>query len=83
MKRRKAWRLNQAPAQKQPFNDGHLMTRAELAEYLSVSVATIARWKCEGTQAVPEVRIGVRTIRYRKSDIDAWLAAGVDFHPSV
>jgi hypothetical protein len=26
--------------------------------------------------------MGGRMIRYRKSEIDAWLAAGADFHPS-
>jgi excisionase family DNA binding protein len=82
VKRRKAWRKKEQPAQVKSITDDPLMTRAELAEYLHVSASTIARWKSDGTRNPPEVNMGGRMIRYRKSEIDAWLASGADFHPA-
>ena len=50
-----------------------LMTRKELAEYLKVSPNTINRWKIEGKYPdLPEIKIG-RILRYRLSEIDAWM----------
>ncbi len=62
-------------------DDDRLMTRKQLAEYLQVSAETISKWKTTGERNVPEVDIGGRLIRYRKSEIDAWLASGVKFNP--
>jgi excisionase family DNA binding protein len=48
-----------------------LMTEAEVAEYLRVTVRTLATWRAEGRGPRP-LRVG-RGIRYRRSDVDAWL----------
>lgn len=49
-----------------------LMNRKEVAAYLGVQPGTLARWKWAGTDSPPCIKIG-RLIRYRKSDVDAWL----------
>jgi excisionase family DNA binding protein len=48
-----------------------LLTEAELAQLLKVSVGTIRRWRAEGT-GPPALRLG-RGVRYRRADVDAWL----------
>jgi len=48
-----------------------LLTREELAEQLGVSARTIDRWRDQGL-APPELMIQ-RVIRFRQSDIEAWL----------
>lgn len=51
-------------------NTTDLLTRSEAAEYLRVS-----RWYLDtaGAEGPPYMRIG-RLIRYRRADIDHWLA---------
>jgi excisionase family DNA binding protein len=58
----------------QPSGD-RLMTRPEVAEYLRVSVSTVFRLQADPDNPIPEIRIGARGVRYRKSEIDAWLDA--------
>ena len=58
-----------------------LMTRIEAAEYLSVSVGTLAVWACTRRVQVPFVKLG-RAVRYRKSDLDAWLSKQT-VHPTT
>ena len=48
-----------------------LMSEEELAHYLSVSLATVRRWRYEGT-GPPVLWAGNRP-RYRREDVDAWL----------
>ena len=43
----------------------------ELAEYLDYPLATIRKWRTEGTGPVG-IRIGKR-LRYRKSEVERWL----------
>lgn len=53
-----------------------LCSPQELAEFLNLPVRTIYAWRSTG--AGPQgVKVG-RHVRYRQSDIDAWLAARVD-----
>jgi len=52
-----------------------LLTREEAAELLGIRPQTLAAWKCLGRQGPPYVRVGMRAIRYRRSDLEAWLAA--------
>jgi excisionase family DNA binding protein len=53
-------------------------TPREAAEYLRSSTSTLA--KARLTKRGPNfVRIG-RAIRYRKSDIEAWMSSSVDRH---
>ena len=48
-----------------------LLTARELAAELKVSLRTLERWRAQGIGPV-YVRLG-RTVRYRRSDVNAWL----------
>lgn len=54
--------------------DDKLLTTGEVAKLLNVSKAWLEyhRWKGDG---IPFVRLGTRTVRYRQSDVTAWLEA--------
>lgn len=49
-----------------------LMTPAEVAKVLSISVRTLAAWRSVRRSSLPWVRVG-NQVRYRKADIAAWL----------
>lgn len=49
-----------------------LMTRKEVAAYLGVQPGTLARWKWAGVDSPPCIKMG-RSVRYRQSEVDAWL----------
>jgi len=51
--------------------DHRLLTVAELAEFLQKPKATIYAWKYRG-EGPPAIRVG-RTLRFRESDVNAWL----------
>lgn len=51
-----------------------LMDRSEAAKYLGLSEQTLASWACTGRHSLPFVRLG-RRVKYRKSDLDAYLSA--------
>ena len=55
------------------MND-QLLTRAETAELLNLSVFTLARWAVNGT-GPRFMRINSRVVRYRRSDVEAWVNA--------
>jgi excisionase family DNA binding protein len=48
-----------------------LLTVEQLAEFLGVPVATVYRWNYLGTG--PQRMAVGRHVRYRLSDVDAWL----------
>lgn len=50
---------------------GALLTAQELAEQLGVPLATLYQWNTKGT-GPKRIRMG-RHVRYRLSDVDAWL----------
>lgn len=52
--------------------DDRLMDRKEAAAYIRKSPATLAAWACHGSYDLPFIRVG-RNVRYRKSDLDAFL----------
>lgn len=54
-------------------DQGHepLMTTKDLAEFLAISVRTIEHWRLHG-DGPPAYRVG-RHLRYRASDVEAWL----------
>jgi excisionase family DNA binding protein len=52
--------------------DDELLTEQELATLLKVAVRTVRRWRVEGS-GPPALRIG-RVVRYRRADVDRWLA---------
>lgn len=50
-----------------------MLNTERTAEHIGVSPKTIRRWRYEGT-GPPAHKVGA-AVRYRRSDIDAWLAA--------
>jgi len=50
----------------------HLLTPPEAAAYIGVSENTLSVWRCVGRYAIPFIKVG-RLVRYRASDLDAWL----------
>ena len=53
-----------------------LLSPQQLADYLAVPVATVYRWRCEGT-GPRGIRIG-KHVRYRRPDVEAWLETRTD-----
>ena len=49
-----------------------LLTRAEAAEYLGLRIQTLAVWAITGRYGLKMIKVG-RSVRYRQSDLDAWL----------
>lgn len=54
-------------------NTQNLISAEQAADYLDVSTRTLANWRCRGFPNVPFSKIG-RCIRYRISDLDAYIA---------
>ncbi|WP_408053264.1 helix-turn-helix transcriptional regulator [Streptomyces sp. CMC78] len=50
------------------------MTPGEAAEYMGLSVSTLANWRCRN-EGPPFVKAG-RAVRYRLADLDRWLSEG-------
>ncbi|WP_435416865.1 helix-turn-helix transcriptional regulator [Parerythrobacter aurantius] len=50
-----------------------LLSRLQAAKYLDVHYGTLTRWARTG-MGPTYVRVGARGVRYRKSDLDAYLA---------
>jgi excisionase family DNA binding protein len=59
-----------------PFPE--VMTDHQAADYLGLSVATLRAWRL-ARKGPPYVQLG-RAIRYRRSDLDAYLAARTVTH---
>jgi excisionase family DNA binding protein len=53
-----------------------LLDEFELASWLSISVRTLRNWRVQGGQ-IPFIRVGKKAVRYRSSDVEAWLASRV------
>lgn len=51
-----------------------LLTPAEVAEYLGVSVETLNVWRCTKRYGLSYVKVG-RLVRYRLSDVEAFANA--------
>jgi excisionase family DNA binding protein len=58
-----------------------LLTVQQLAELLKVPVGTVYRWRHLGV-GPRGIRVG-RHVRYRRSDVDAFLDANADPHPAA
>lgn len=50
------------------------VTTDEAAAYLGVEASTLAIWRCTKRYPLPYIKVG-RLVRYRKSDLDAFLAS--------
>lgn len=53
-----------------------LLSDEQVASTLKVSVETLAAWRHTGRVQLPYVRIGGRIVRYKKSDVLAFIDAG-------
>ena len=58
------------------FNTDRLLTTGQAAEYLNVSVYWLEKARCRG-HGPSYIRITARAIRYRISDLEAFLMQGV------
>ena len=56
-----------------------LLDRGPAAEYLGVKKQTLAAWALTGRYSLPYIRVG-RCVKYRVSDLDAFLAARTVFN---
>jgi excisionase family DNA binding protein len=50
-----------------------LLTTEDVAEITGLSPETLAQWRWLKKE-IPFLRLGTKCVRYRQSDIDAWLA---------
>lgn len=55
-------------------NSEKLLTRVQAAEYLGIKPQTLAAWTSLNRYDLPFVKVG-RLVRYRRSDLDRWLAS--------
>lgn len=55
-----------------PMRKCSLLTTEEAAALVDAKPQTLAIWRCTGRHNLPFVRVG-RLIRYRETDILAWL----------
>jgi excisionase family DNA binding protein len=60
--------------------DDAMMTPSQVAEYLSVPVATLYAWRHRGG-GPPAIRVG-KHLRYRREDVERWLDARADPEPA-
>lgn len=51
-----------------------LLDEKQAAELLTVAPGTLSVWRSTGRYSVPFIKVG-RRVRYRRSDLDAWLDA--------
>lgn len=51
-----------------------LLTEAQAAEKIDVSPGTLSVWRSTGRYRLPFIKVG-RKVRYRASDLDAWMAS--------
>ncbi|MBI3183142.1 MAG: helix-turn-helix domain-containing protein [Myxococcales bacterium] len=49
-----------------------MLNYADAARMIGVPVGTLYSWV--GRQQIPHVRLGPRLVRFRRAEIDAWLA---------
>ena len=54
-----------------------LLTEAAAARLLGVSPQYLVKWRFLGRPVLPFVRVGKRMIRYRQSDLDAFIRSRV------
>jgi DNA-binding transcriptional MerR regulator len=55
------------------LTEEHLLTQRQAAAYLNVSITTLQRWRRNGI-GPPSIVLPNGYRRFRKSDLDAWLA---------
>lgn len=63
-----------SPVTRQLLGGSGLLDSAEAAKYIGVAPQTLAIWRCAKRYDIPFVKVGSR-VKYRKEDLDAWLAS--------
>lgn len=53
-----------------------LLDDEQVASTLKISVETLATWRHTGRVILPYIRIGGRLVRYKRSDVQAFINAG-------
>ncbi|RYF72804.1 MAG: DNA-binding protein [Comamonadaceae bacterium] len=53
-----------------------LLDDRDVAEMLKVSIDTLAEWRKSDTVQLPFVRLGPRLVRFKRSDVLAFIEAG-------
>ena len=67
--------VHPSPQPAAPIAPGDLLNDKEAAATLNVSTITLANWR--SLKRGPRwVRVGARMVRYRRSDLEAFVAAG-------
>lgn len=56
-----------------------LLTAEEAAEFLGIAHQTLSVWRSTGRYDLPYIKVG-RNVRYRLSDLEAFLAANTVTH---
>jgi excisionase family DNA binding protein len=56
-----------------------LLTQEEAADFLNVKAHTLSIWRSTGRHELPYVKVG-RAVRYRRSDLEKWLAKNTVEH---
>jgi excisionase family DNA binding protein len=49
-----------------------LLDENSAAQFLQVEPGTLSVWRCTGRYKIPFIKVG-RLVRYRRSDLEAWL----------
>lgn len=60
-----------------------LLDDAQVAAVLGVSPETLAAWRSTKRVTLPYIKVGGRLVRYRKSDVEALIEAGLQPQPAT
>lgn len=55
------------------MSENHLLTTEQAAEILNLQPGTLSRWRYLG-KGPPWIRVSGRTVRYRRSELELWIA---------
>ena len=61
-------------AQTLPSGRTELLTNEQAADYLGVTPRTLEVWRCTKRHVIAYIKVG-RLVKYRRSELDAWLVA--------
>lgn len=68
-----------APANPAPLQPGDMLTPKEVATEYRLAERTLANWRSLSPRKGPRfVKVGERLVRYRRADIEAFIAGDAD-----
>jgi len=59
-----------------------LLNEQQAGAYIGISPGTLSVWRSVNRYGIPYIKVGHR-VRYRKSDLDAWLESRTVIPPEV